>query len=77
MDNFIEPNISEAKLLTIFHLLKVFFVNLAFNNIRGKFFFLIFKKKLGQISESTNETIFGLQFFKKFSTKIFESYGRN
>ena len=75
MDNFIEPNISEAKLLIIFHLLKVFFVNLAFNNIRGKFFFLIFKKKLGQISESTNETIFGLQFFKKFSTKILESYG--
>ncbi len=37
--------------------------------MKGRFSFLIIRKKLGQISESTNETISGLQFLKKLLIK--------
>ena len=68
-----EPNSCDAKFLIRDHLLKLFFVILAFRRIKGRFSLLIFKKKLGQISESTNETRLGFQFLKKLLINSLES----
>ena len=65
------------KLLKKNHFLKVFFVILPLNKIKGNFFFFISKIKFGQISESTNKTISGLQFFRKLFINNMKSYGKN
>ena len=72
-----EPNNSDAKDFNIFHLLKVFFVILPLRSKNGNFSFLIFKKKLGQISESTKDIRSGFQFLKKLFINRLESYGKN
>ena len=72
-----EPINCDAKLFIIDHLSKLFFVILAFKRIKGRFSFFIFKKKLGQISESTKETRLGFQFERKLLINHLESYGKN
>ena len=61
----VTPCFKDKKEEKIFHLLKLFFVIRAFNNIRGILRLFTFKIKFGQISESTNVAISGFQFLKK------------
>ena len=58
-----------------FHLLKDFFVILAFIRIRGIFFLCKLLNILGQISESTNNANFGFQWLMKCLVKKFKSNG--
>ena len=73
MDIEIDSNNWEVKFFIKDHLSKLFLVILAFKRIKGRFSFLIFRKKLGQISESTKEMISGFQLLKKLLINNLES----
>ena len=59
------------------HLLKLFFVILAFNNIKGILYFFILTNIIGQISDSKKIAISGFQYSKNLFVKKIWSIGKN
>ena len=70
------PKIFFAILGKIIHFLNDFEVNLALIRAIGIPYFFAFKIKLGQISESTRNILFGFHEFKKLSIKKGTSKGQ-